>query len=165
MVAPLYPLSETEGRKKGSQIAETDTGVRCALDNPPVNRFAHPSIMRESVLLRVLYSLIPGSPIRQWNAKGRSRPASLLPGIRTGAVEGLQPSTPHRHEMNVPVEYGLRGWTWDQNGDRTAVPDLVNSSWIAVNALLRAMGLYGDPSMGSDPAGGSGPASGARMAA
>ncbi len=41
---------------------------------------------------------------------------------------------------------------------------LINPFWIAVNMLLRAMGLYGDPSTGSNPAGGSGPASSAQLA-
>ena len=49
------------------------------------------------------------------------------------------------------------GWTWDQNDNRSAVKGLINPFWIAVNMLLRAMGLYGDPSTGSNPAGGTGP--------
>ena len=47
--------------------------------------------------------------------------------------------------MTVPIDYGMWGWTWDQNGNRTAVRGLINPFWIAVNMLLRAMGLYGDP--------------------
>ena len=54
VVTPLYPLSETEGLEKGSQIAETGIGVCCALDNPPINRFAHPPIVREAVRLCLL---------------------------------------------------------------------------------------------------------------
>ena len=53
--------------------------------------------------------------------------------------------------MTVPIDYGMWGWTWDQSGNRTAVKGLINPFWIAVNMLLRAMGLYGDPSTGSDP--------------
>ena len=66
--------------------------------------------------------------------------------------------------MTVPIDYGMWGWTWDQNGNRTAVKGLINPFWIAVNMLLRAMGLYGDPSTGSNPAGGSGPTSSAQLA-
>ena len=66
--------------------------------------------------------------------------------------------------MTVPIDYGMWGWTWDQNGNRTAVRGLINPFWIAVNMLLRAMGLYGDPSTGSNPAGGTGPTSSAQLA-
>ena len=66
--------------------------------------------------------------------------------------------------MTVPIDYGMWGWTWDQSGNRTAVKGLINPFWIAVNMLLRAMGLYGDPSTGSNPAGGSGPASSDQLA-
>ena len=43
--------------------------------------------------------------------------------------------------MTVPIDYGMWGWTWDQSGNRTAVKGLINPFWIAVNMLLRAMGL------------------------
>jgi hypothetical protein len=66
--------------------------------------------------------------------------------------------------MTVPIDYGMWGWTWDQSGNRTAVRGLINPFWIAVNMLLRAMGLYGDPSTGSNPAGGTGPTSFAQLA-
>ena len=84
--------------------------------------------------------------------------------IRVVKSTTIQPSTPDQHQMTVPIDYGMWGWTWDQNGNRTAVRGLINPFWIAVNMLLRAMGLYGDPSTGSNPAGGSGPTSFAQLA-
>ena len=84
--------------------------------------------------------------------------------IRIVKSTTIQPSTPDQHQMTVPIDYGMWGWTWDQNGNRTAVKGLINPFWIAVNMLLRALGLYGDPSTGSNPAGGSGPSSSAQLA-
>ena len=66
--------------------------------------------------------------------------------------------------MTVPIDYGMWGWTWDQNGNRTPVKGLINPFWIAVNMLLRTMGLFGDPSTGSTPGGGSGPSSSTQLA-
>ncbi len=84
--------------------------------------------------------------------------------IRIVKSTTIQPSTPDQHQMTVPIDYGMWGWTWDQSGNRTAVQGLINPFWIAVNMLLRATALYGDPSTGSDPAGGSGPASSDQLA-
>jgi hypothetical protein len=84
--------------------------------------------------------------------------------IRIVKSSTIQPSTPDQHQMTVPIDYGMWGWTWDQSGNRTGVKGLINPFWIAVNMLLRAMGLYGDPSTGSNPAGGSGPASSDQLA-
>src|ERR1039457_189711 len=85
--------------------------------------------------------------------------------IRIVKSTTIQPSTPDQHQMKVPIDYGMWGWTWDKNGNRTSIRGLINPFWIAVNMLLRAMGLYGDPSTGSTPAGGSGPASADQLAA
>ncbi|MCL4488672.1 MAG: phage tail protein, partial [Chloroflexi bacterium] len=85
--------------------------------------------------------------------------------IRIQKDSKIQPSTPDQHQMKVPIDFGLWGWTWDKDGNRSAVRGLVNPFWIAVNMLLRATGLYGDPSTGSNPAGGSGPASEDQLAA
>jgi hypothetical protein len=84
--------------------------------------------------------------------------------IRIVKSTTIQPSTPDQHQMTVPIDYGMWGWTWDQSGNRTAVRGLINPFRIAVNMLLRAMSLYGDPSSGSNPAGGSGPTSSAQLA-
>ena len=66
----------------------------------------------------------------------------------------IQPSTPDRHQMSVPIDYGMWVLTCDQNGNRKAVKGPINPFWIAVKMLLRAMGLYGEPSTNSNPAGG-----------
>jgi len=63
--------------------------------------------------------------------------------IRRSDQSGIQPSTAEQHQMQVPISQGLTGWTWDQNGNRTAVTGLTNPFWIAVNSLLRALGLAG----------------------
>ena len=65
--------------------------------------------------------------------------------IRIVKSTTIQPSTPDQHQMKVPIDFGMWGWTWDHAGNRTAVKGLINPFWIAVNLLLRAMGLYGDP--------------------
>jgi len=77
----------------------------------------------------------------------------------------VQPSTPDQHQMVVPIDYGMWGWVWDASGNRTAVMGLTNPYWIAINMMLRALGIYGDPSTGSNPAGGSGPSSATQLAA
>src|SRR6202142_4073850 len=84
--------------------------------------------------------------------------------IRIVKSSTIQPSTPDQHQMTVPIDYGMWGRTWAHNGNRTAVKGLINPFWIAVNMLLRATGLYGDPSTGSNPAGGSGPSSSDQLA-
>lgn len=85
--------------------------------------------------------------------------------IRIVKSTTIQPSTPDQHQMTVPIDFGMWGWVWDASGGtRSAVKGLINPFWIAVNMLLRAVGLYGDPSTGSNPAGGSGPASSDQLA-
>ncbi|SRR5258708_7728285 len=51
MVTPLYPFGETEARKERSQITETNISVCGTLDNPPINRFGHPTIMQDAAFL------------------------------------------------------------------------------------------------------------------
>jgi hypothetical protein len=63
--------------------------------------------------------------------------------IRRTDQSGIQPSSTDQHQMQVPISQGLTGWTWDQNGNRTAVTGLTNPFWIAANSLLRALGLSG----------------------
>jgi hypothetical protein len=108
------------------------------------------------------FSLGSGSP-QVWEPNVYAAGTSACE-IRIVKSSTIQPSTPDQHQMTVPIDYGMWGWTWDQNGNRTAVRGLINPFWIAVNMLLRAMGLYGDPSTGSNPAGGSGPTSSAQLA-
>ena len=124
--------------------------------------------------LRYVYGSDPAVSTTDYFSLGQGSPQVWEPNVYaagTAACEirivkstTIQPSTPDQHQMTVPIDYGMWGWTWDQSGNRTAVRGLINPFWIAVNMLLRAMGLYGDPSTGSNPAGGSGPASSAQLA-
>ena len=119
--------------------------------------------------LRYIPGNDPANPGTDFFSLGQGTPQVWEPNVYaagTAACEirivkstTIQPSTPDQHQMKVPIDYGLWGWTWDAAGNRSAVKGLVNPFWIAVNMLLRALGLYGDPSTNSNPAGGSGPAS------
>jgi hypothetical protein len=125
--------------------------------------------------LRYIPGNDPANPATDSFSLGQGSPQVWQPNIfaaGTAACEiriqkdsKIQPSTPDQHQMKVPIDFGLWGWTWDKDGNRSAVRGLVNPFWIAVNMVLRAMGLYGDPSTGSNPAGGSGPASADQVAA
>ena len=108
------------------------------------------------------FSLGQGTP-QVWE-KGNYAAAVAACEIRIVKSTTIQPSTPDQHQMTVPIDFGLWGWTWDHLGNRTAVKGLINPFWIAVNMVLRAQGLYGDPSTGSNPAGGAGPASADQLA-
>ncbi|MGB7719506.1 MAG: hypothetical protein WBL65_06385, partial [Bryobacteraceae bacterium] len=124
--------------------------------------------------LRYVAGNDPANPSSDYFSLGQGSPQVWEPNVYaagTAACEirivkstTIQPSTPDQHQMKVPIDFGMWGWTWDQAGNRTAVKGLVNPFWIAVNMLLRAMGLYGDPSTGSDPGGGPGPSSADQLA-
>jgi hypothetical protein len=124
--------------------------------------------------LRYVAGNDPANPSSDYFSLGQGSPQVWQPNVYaagTAACEirivkstTIQPSTPDQHQMKVPIDFGMWGWTWDQAGNRTAVRGLINPFWIAVNMLLRAMGLYGDPSTGSDPGGGSGPSSADQLA-
>src|SRR5579884_3783671 len=89
------------------------------------------------------FSLGQGTP-QVWGPQRAAGTAFVE--IRRTDQSGIQPSTTDQHQMQVPISQGLTGWTWDQNGNRTAVTGLTNPFWIAVNSLLRALGLAGAPS-------------------
>ena len=61
---------------------------------------------------------------RARNAAGlgaqRLRGGTAACEIRIVKSTTIQPSTPDQHQMKVPIDYGMWGWTWDQNGNRTA---------------------------------------------
>src|ERR1700683_961126 len=61
--------------------------------------------------------------------------------LRITKTSTIQPSTPDQHSMTVPIDYGLTGYVWDANGNRSTVMGLINPFWIAVNMLLRATNL------------------------
>ncbi len=50
-------------------------------------------------------------------------------------------TSPGQHSMIALVSQGLAGWTWTAPGSRSSVPGLTNPVWIAVNTLIRALGL------------------------
>jgi hypothetical protein len=89
------------------------------------------------------FSLGQGTP-QVWGPQRAAGTAFVE--IRRTDQSGIQPSTTDQHQMQVPISQGLTGWTWDQNGNRTAATGLTNPFWIAVNTLLRALGLAGTPS-------------------
>src|SRR5579884_4303801 len=84
------------------------------------------------------FSLGQGTP-QVWGPQTAAGTAFVE--IRRTDQPGIQPTTTDQHQVQVPISLGLTGWTWDQNGNRTAVTGLTNPFWIAVNSLLRAMGL------------------------
>jgi hypothetical protein len=95
------------------------------------------------------FSLGQGTP-QVWQPNNYAAGVALCE-MRIVKPSAIQPSTPDQHKMTVPIDYGLWGWVWDHTGARSAVQGLVNPFWIAVNMLLRAMGLYGNPSAGTGP--------------
>ena len=86
------------------------------------------------------FSLGQGTP-QVWGPETAAGTAFVE--IRRTDQSGIQPTTTDQHQMQVPISRGLTGWTWDQNGNRTAVTGITNPFWIAVNSLLRALGLAG----------------------
>jgi hypothetical protein len=84
------------------------------------------------------FSLGQGTP-QVWGPQRAAGTAFVE--IRRADQSGIQPSTTDQHQMQVPISRGLSGWVWDQNGTRSLVSGLTNPFWIAVNCLLRALGL------------------------
>ena len=155
VVAPMvdgYTLARLQGRRQPERqkYSAMACGLREVLGNDPANPTTD------------YFSLGSGVP-QVWEPNVYAAGTAACE-IRIVKSTTIQPSTPDQHQMTVPIDYGMWGWTWDQSGNRTAVKGLINPFWIAVNMLLRAMGLYGDPSTGSNPAGGSGPASSDQLA-
>ncbi|MGA2721577.1 MAG: hypothetical protein ABSG79_04105 [Bryobacteraceae bacterium] len=154
VVAPMVDGYTWQGLKVDGNLNITKyqpgMGLRYVTGNDPANASTD------------YFSLGQGSP-QVWEPNVYAAGTAACE-IRIVKSTTIQPSTPDRHQMTVPIDYGLWGWTWDQSGNRTAVRGLINPFWIAVNMLLRSMGLYGDPSTGSNPAGGSGPASSNQLA-
>ena len=111
--------------------------------------------------LRLVVGTDPANPSTDYFSLGSGTPQVWEPNNYAAGValcemrivkpSAVQPSTPDQHKMTVPVDYGLWGWVWDAGGNRSAVKGLINPFWIAVNMLLRAMGLYGNPSTGTGP--------------
>jgi hypothetical protein len=154
VVAPMVDGFTWQGLKIDGNLNVTKyqpgMGLRLAAGNDPANP------------TQDYFSLGQGTP-QVWTPNNYAAGVALAE-IRIVKPSAIQPSTPDQHKMTVPIDFGLWGWVWDQSGSRSAVKGLVNPFWVAVNMMLRAMGLYGDPSTGSNPAGGSGPTSAAQLA-
>ena len=141
IVAPMVDGYLWQGFKvNGSMQVTTDTpgmGLRQVAGSDPVDPATD------------YFSLGAGTP-QVWEANNYAAGVAFCE-IRIVKSTALQPSTPDQHQMTVPIDYGLWGWVWDQYGNRSAVPGLINPFWIAVNMLLRALGLYGSPATGVGP--------------
>src|SRR5579885_2587809 len=142
VVAPMVDGFTWQGFKVDGNLNVTQDqpgmGLRQSIGNDPANPTSD------------YFSLGQGTP-QVWEPNNYAAGTAVCE-VRIAKPSAIQPSTPEQHQMTVPIDYGLWGWTWDQNGNRTAVKGLVNPFWIAVNMLLRALGLYGSPATGSGPA-------------
>jgi hypothetical protein len=142
VVAPMVDGFTWQGFKVDGNLNITQDqpgmGLRQSIGNDPANPTSD------------YFSLGQGTP-QVWEPNNYAAGTAVCE-VRIAKPSAIQPSTPEQHQMTVPIDYGLWGWTWDQNGNRTAVKGLVNPFWIAVNMLLRALGLYGSPATGSGPA-------------
>ncbi len=142
VVAPMVDGFTWQGFKVDGNLNITQDqpgmGLRQSIGNDPANPTYD------------YFSLGQGTP-QVWEPNNYAAGTAVCE-VRIAKPSAIQPSTPDQHQMSVPIDYGMWGWTWDQNGNRTAVKGLVNPFWIAVNMLLRALGLYGSPSTGSGPA-------------
>src|SRR5579884_3855590 len=142
VVAPMVDGFTWQGFKVDGNLNITQDqpgmGLRQSIGNDPANPTYD------------YFSLGQGTP-QVWEPNNYAAGTAVCE-VRIPKPSAIQPSTPEQHQMTVPIDYGLWGWTWDQNGNRTAVKGLVNPFWIAVNMLLRALGLYGSPATGSGPA-------------
>src|SRR5579883_3476294 len=142
VVAPMVDGFTWQGFKVDGNLNITQDqpgmGLRQSIGNDPANPTYD------------YFSLGQGTP-QVWEPNNYAAGTAVCE-VRIAKPSAIQPSTPEQHQMTVPIDYGLWGWTWDQNGNRTAVKGLVNPFWIAVNMLLRALGLYGSPATGSGPA-------------
>ena len=61
--------------------------------------------------------------------------------IRRTDEKGIQPTTPEQHTLQIPIDRGLSGFSWDASGTRSTVPGLINPFWVAITCYLRALGL------------------------
>ncbi len=71
---------------------------------------------------------------------GRAAGTAWL-AIRRNDEKGFQPSRLSDHAMQAVVAGGVRGWTWSAPGERLQAGALSNPIWVAVNVLLRGLGL------------------------
>lgn len=65
--------------------------------------------------------------------------------IRRQDTPGLQLSRVAEHTMQVGVRKGLSGYTWTGLGSRSFTEGINNPVWVAINAYLKTLGLWGAP--------------------
>lgn len=63
--------------------------------------------------------------------------------IRRTDQKGVQPSEISSHQMTAMVSRGLAGFVWNSAGTRSQVGGITNLFWVAVNTLLRSLGVQG----------------------
>jgi hypothetical protein len=137
LVAPLldgYPCYGFSISSNGEYASKNSSqGLRQIIGNDPcdpsTDQFALPNVPNAPVDTAIL-------TYAQYLAAG-----TAFVWISYTKPSGVSPTEPEQHTMTVPVAQGLTGWTWDQYGSRTAQGGLINPFWIAVNTLLRALGL------------------------
>ena len=103
--------------------------------------------------LRLVQGNDPANPSTDSFSLGQGTPQVWQPNnyaagvafceMRISKPSQIQPSTPEKHQMTVPIAYGLSGWVWDANGNRSVAIGLTNPFWVAVNMVLRALGVSG----------------------
>ena len=132
VIAPTLDGQTPQGFKVDGGLNVTTNqptlGLRQVPGNDPVNPTSDS------------FSLGQGTP-QVWGPQMAAGTAFVE--IRRTDASGIQPTTADSHDMQVPISEGLSGWVWDSDGNRTAVSGLTNPFWIAVNTLLRALGISG----------------------
>lgn len=87
-----------------------------------------------------VFALSAGGTVPGGFAAGSAAGTAFIE-IRRTDPSGIQPTSTDQHSCQIPLNEGLSGWKWDQNGNRSLVPGLTNPYWIAVNTFLKAIGL------------------------
>ena len=131
VVAPMVDGYTWQGFKVNGNLNITKNqpgmGLRQVAGNDPVNPTTD------------YFSLGAGTP-QVWEPNNYAAGIALCE-LRITKSSTIQPSTPDQHQMTIPIDYGLTGYAWDHNGNRTSVMGLVNPFWVVINMLMRACNL------------------------
>jgi len=108
-------------------------GGRLPLAGPQNRRQLNVTKYQPGMGLRYVAGNDPANPSSDYFSLGQGSPQVWAPNVYaagTAACEirivkstTIQPSTPDQHQMKVPIDFGMWGWTWDHAGNRTAVRD------------------------------------------
>jgi hypothetical protein len=87
-----------------------------------------------------------GSPIHEVTGGGSAYYEIFGAGLafvelRRTDPKGIQLSLPDQHEMRAMISGGLSGWSWSAPGSRGSLPRCTTPAWVAVNSLLRWLGV------------------------